>query len=261
MDTMWASLGGVFGWVVRASIYAAAAIIIIVLVQTLTRQLLPARWSYALWLILLGRLVLPAGPECSLSVWNFVPRWTHWMSLDSYANKTGATDRAFFSRGGVSLSTAKPGSISPPASNYALIQKNKEEEKHQISQNDSIWVSVLQLARNLLPGIWLAGALSLMIGIAVSNLRLWNSVRKLRLMTDQTLLELLEDCKQQMQVRTIVGLVVTERVKSPSLFGFIRPRVLLPTGLARHVPTEELRYIFLHELAHLKRCDILIGWV
>jgi TonB family protein len=50
-------------------------------------------------------------------------------------------------------------------------------------------------------------------------------------------------------------------VKSPSLFGFIRPRVLLPADLASHTSLEELRYIFLHELAHFRRGDIWIGWI
>jgi biopolymer transport protein ExbD len=59
----------------------------------------------------------------------------------------------------------------------------------------------------------------------------------------------------------MVGLIVTDRVKSPILFGFIRPRVLLPADLARELPIERLRYILLHELAHLKRCDIHTGWI
>jgi beta-lactamase regulating signal transducer with metallopeptidase domain len=98
-------------------------------------------------------------------------------------------------------------------------------------------------------------------GIAFSNLRLWRLVRGLRFATDSALLELLEDCRQRMRVRTTVGLVVTDRVKSPLLFGFFRPRVLVPEDLVRQIPAEQLRYIFLHELAHLKRHDILVGWL
>jgi len=64
-----------------------------------------------------------------------------------------------------------------------------------------------------------------------------------------------------LQLRTMVGLFVTDTVKSPSLFGFIRPRVLLPANFIGHVDREELRCIFLHELAHLKRGDIWISWI
>jgi beta-lactamase regulating signal transducer with metallopeptidase domain len=85
--------------------------------------------------------------------------------------------------------------------------------------------------------------------------------RKLRLVTEQPLTELLEDCKQLTNVRTVVGLAITDRVKSPFLFGFVRPRILIPAGLQNHIPMEEMQYIFLHELAHLKRSDIWIGWI
>ena len=58
-----------------------------------------------------------------------------------------------------------------------------------------------------------------------------------------------------------MSLVETEAINSPTLFGFVRPRLLLPTGLVSTFTREELRHVFLHELAHIKRHDILTGWV
>jgi hypothetical protein len=58
-----------------------------------------------------------------------------------------------------------------------------------------------------------------------------------------------------------VTVVETREVGSPTLFGFIRPRLLLPAGFTRSFSSDELRHVFLHELAHIKRCDILIGWL
>ena len=74
-------------------------------------------------------------------------------------------------------------------------------------------------------------------------------------------MNLLEDCKQAMGLRVPVTLVETAAVGSPSLFGFVRPRLLLPVGLTRGFSQEELRYVFLHELSHIKRQDILTGWL
>jgi len=79
--------------------------------------------------------------------------------------------------------------------------------------------------------------------------------------TDQQILDLLEDCKMQMGVRTIVAVVVTDRTRSPALFGFLRPRILLPQGLIETLSLDELHYVFLHELAHLKRRDIYLAWL
>jgi len=90
---------------------------------------------------------------------------------------------------------------------------------------------------------------------------LWLTVKRERPITDQNILELLEDCKMEMGVQTILGVVVSDRIKSPALFGFVRPRLLLPQGMLETYGLEELRYVFIHELAHLKQRDIYLGWL
>jgi len=80
-------------------------------------------------------------------------------------------------------------------------------------------------------------------------------------LTEGKILDLLEDCKVQVGVQTILGVIVTDKVKSPALFGVVRPRLLLPEGMLETLSAEELRYVFLHELAHLKRHDIYLGWL
>jgi beta-lactamase regulating signal transducer with metallopeptidase domain/WD40 repeat protein len=116
-------------------------------------------------------------------------------------------------------------------------------------------------AVSVLPLLWLAGALVLAVYVCAGNFHLWWLVTRERPLTDQDILDLLEDCKSQMGIRTILGVVVSDKVKSPALFGFIRPRLLLPAGMIETISREELRYVFLHELAHLKRHDIYVGYL
>jgi len=113
----------------------------------------------------------------------------------------------------------------------------------------------------ILPILWLVGALVMAGIVGARNFTLWRTVRRERPITDQEILDLLEDCKMEMNVRTIVGVVVSDRVKSPVLFGFVRPRLLLPQGILETYDLEELRYIFIHELAHFKQRDIYLGWL
>jgi len=79
--------------------------------------------------------------------------------------------------------------------------------------------------------------------------------------TDGAVLELLEDCKQEMRVNTPIAVLETAAVCTPCLFGSIRPRILLPPGLLHNFSAAELRYVFLHELAHVKRGDIAVNWL
>ena len=68
-------------------------------------------------------------------------------------------------------------------------------------------------------------------------------------------------------IRVPLTVVETGEVQTPALFGFIRPRLLLPVGMTKGFSLRELRLIFLHELAHLRARDILIweegkaGWL
>lgn len=63
-----------------------------------------------------------------------------------------------------------------------------------------------------------------------------------------------------MRVRTAPGLWETTAVQTPALRGLLRPRLLLPPGLAATFTREELRHVFLHELAHLRRRDAAANW-
>ena len=111
-----------------------------------------------------------------------------------------------------------------------------------------------------IPFIWLFGILAVAGWVLIQS-QSYSKIRTRRPLTDQKTLDLLEDCKEEMGVRTYLAVIETSHVKSPSLFGFIRPRLLLPEGSVENLGNRCLRHIFLHELAHLKRHDIPINWL
>jgi beta-lactamase regulating signal transducer with metallopeptidase domain len=108
---------------------------------------------------------------------------------------------------------------------------------------------------------WFVGAVALGIIAMIFNIKFWRIIKSQRPLTEGRVLDLFEDCKSQMRIQTIIGIIVTANVESPAFFGVIRPRLLLPSGLVESLRREELRYVFLHELAHHKRHDIYLGWL
>ena len=58
-----------------------------------------------------------------------------------------------------------------------------------------------------------------------------------------------------------VSAVAVDGIGGPAFWGLFPPRLLLPPETLARGDRAELRHIFLHELAHLKRHDILIGHV
>jgi beta-lactamase regulating signal transducer with metallopeptidase domain/tetratricopeptide (TPR) repeat protein len=53
--------------------------------------------------------------------------------------------------------------------------------------------------------------------------------------------------------------LVSDRVATPVCFGLVRPTVLLPRAVAAG-PVAELRWVFAHELDHVRRGDPATGW-
>ena len=56
-----------------------------------------------------------------------------------------------------------------------------------------------------------------------------------------------------------VRVLVSDLIDTPTLFGWMRPVILLPTAVALNFPREQLELILAHELSHLRRYDHYIN--
>lgn len=261
------------GWLLKTTVQGSVLITLIFAIKWLLRARLTARWQYALWLLLLVQLASPWMPQSRLSlsslIFNSVPR-SHFTVMTgnpvSHHEVPNTSDRTAKSRQETVTVLAEKQSPSVAIANAetATIPQRPvaSEVPSDIRQVQDLSNStVLRGLFPIWPWLWLTGALGLGVYIGVRSLRLWLIVTAERQLVDQEVLELLEDCKQQMYVKTPVSVVVTDKVRSPALFGFVRPRILLPQGLLEMVSLDELHYVFLHELAHLKRGDIYARWL
>jgi beta-lactamase regulating signal transducer with metallopeptidase domain len=109
--------------------------------------------------------------------------------------------------------------------------------------------------------IWLIGAI---LFVSVVLVRTWNGSRpwmQRRLSTSPVILDLLEDCRQTARIRAPIGLIVSNEIQTPSLLGWLRPRILLPAKIVDNASREQLRAILFHELAHFRAGDIPLGWL
>ncbi|HUV40717.1 MAG TPA: M56 family metallopeptidase, partial [Sedimentisphaerales bacterium] len=233
-----------FGWVLVSSAQAAVLVCLIFLVKAIIRNRLAVRWHYWLWLIVLVRMVMPWAPASSFSVFTLIGRAKITAPAEYIPKLTDTAEAPGLSPQGHTPDLLHP--HTPPAFAPAVPQPAA-----------SLSLNVI----DILSLLWATVALSLAFFASVCNFRLWRIVKSQRLLTEAKILDLFEDCKARMNIQTIVGLVVTDKVASPALFGVVRPRLLMPAGMLEIVSARQLRYIFLHELAHLKRRDIYLGYL
>jgi beta-lactamase regulating signal transducer with metallopeptidase domain len=217
--------GWLFGWLLRNSAHAAIlAAVIFGLERTLGRHLSP-RWRYGLWLMVVARLLLPVAPESHLSLFNLVDL--------APAGVAGAALQVL----------GLPTPVVVPA----------DEIPDPLADTPAWFIGAL--------AFWAAGALTL-AGLA------WRNHRKMKLaltmtspILDAEVLDLLRQSKAVMSVKRRVAVVETAQIASPAITGWWRPRVLLPNDLLVRLTPDEIRFLFLHELAHVKRADLALNWV
>jgi len=226
------ALVAAFSWIARTSAEAAVIVVIILGVQAALRNRLKPRWRYALWLVLVARLFMPWAPESPLSVFNLV-------------DKARETAPASYARIFEAEAAGLPAASGPAATAPVVVSLRAE----------SLTV------KGVLALLWVLGMMAFLARVAFENIRFWRKLRQAPAIEDAAIDALLTACRRRLGVRTQVRLIGTSAVVSPGLFGFLRPRLLLPPEMAAEGNLERLRYVFMHELGHLKRHDVLINWL
>lgn len=105
--------------------------------------------------------------------------------------------------------------------------------------------------------IWLAVAVALLLGLAWIELRFRRVVARAPTPGDPGLDALLDEVRRDVGLRRPVEIRVVAGLSSPAVTGLRRPRLLVPEDALRGFSDEERRCVLLHELAHLRRHDVL----
>ncbi len=246
-------------WLFHASWQASVLIVLVLLAQWLFRNQLTPRWRYSLWLLVVIRLAMPFSAESGLSIFNYLKA-----RREPEMPKIIAADTPTAAHAGQKTSTPKTPSSN--AARYIIANGDAAFAKEPVvlanNRTEPSWIAFLN--RFWFPAAiwtWLAGLVGLPLYLFISTVRLARKVGRLRSMTNPSVLGLLEDCKELMDVRVPLVVIESKEISSPALYGFIRPRLLLPLGLVDRFTNQELRFVFLHELAHIKRHDIAMNWV
>ncbi|WP_342720049.1 M56 family metallopeptidase (plasmid) [Bacillus paramycoides] len=246
-----------FDWMIETSIMASILVGLILCIKVLFRNKLTPRWQYMLWIILIIRLVLPWSPGSSYSIY----------SVLTYKN-----DDAFISSRN-------------PVANFLTQERIQElkdiddtkvltkEDTYTSSSTKTVQANKTQTGMNekqddkpipfytICIYIWLTGVILLSVATFIMNRRLLLYIKKQPVITDEKIVQIFEKCKQSMSIQRNIPLFVSGKVSSPTVFGFIRPKLLLSTVHMKILDEQQLRYIFHHELAHIKRRDVGVNWL
>ncbi|MEN6336466.1 MAG: M56 family metallopeptidase [Phycisphaerales bacterium] len=238
MDSLATSLLPFCVWLLRTTCQASLLIGLVVAIHKTLGRRLGARGRCCLWLVVLARMAMPWAPQSGMSVHNLLPLSPLEEVLASEPPQANETSR-------VSASARDP----------------EVEASGEASQFGPTSWRLRTTSVVLASAVWLAGTCLLAGSIATGAIRVRRALRSARPITDDWVLDLLDDCKRLIGTNADVRAVAMDGLASPALCGLRRPRLLLPEAVLVQKDRNELRHIMLHELAHLKRHDILLGHV
>jgi beta-lactamase regulating signal transducer with metallopeptidase domain len=100
---------------------------------------------------------------------------------------------------------------------------------------------------------------------ALRVLRHWRDTQRLlrgsRPLRNRPLEECVRALSERLRLKSAPSISESPAVSSPVLVGIFRPQIILPHGLADSVSPSRLELMLAHELAHLRRKDLLWLWL
>ncbi|RKD27101.1 hypothetical protein BEP19_00580 [Ammoniphilus oxalaticus] len=230
-----------FLWVVESSLAASVVILLVLAVQTIFRRYISPRLSHLLWLIVLIRLLVPVFPDSPVSIFNL-------FSNGQNVSESGMVIRPFTNIG---MNHFQALDKQPVPLNPSIPEKFPSLETNEAS------MSLTAVGLKLFSAVWFLGTLVLSVYL---GLVLWKTSRQRRLydrVTDSDIISIVTQCREKLGIKQSVPVYTGKYKKSPYLSGLIDPWIYLPEELNNQLGANQLTHIIFHELAHLKRKDMM----
>lgn len=252
-------LGRWLDWLLTHSLQAGVLVVLVLAVQWIFRRRLTNRWRFALWWIVLARLLLPFSPESALSVFNFVRPTAH---LERETAGDAASPLSLPPSSSLDLrfpiaENAMPDDPTPPL----ILPHPYLPPGWPTPTGPQRAGGYTDFLIPCLASLWLGGVIMLCGIVAAQTMRFHRRLTRSSSLADAGLRTLLDDCRREFGVSRQIELLETNLVQSPALLGLRRLCLLLPPGIGAQFDRRELRYIFLHEVAHVKRGDLWLNWL
>jgi beta-lactamase regulating signal transducer with metallopeptidase domain len=233
---LWSQALMLLSW--KGTLLALAVGLVLIL---LNRHLSPA-WRHGLWLLVLLRFMVP-------DVGNFS------FSLDGLADVPALLEPA------PAAVPEEASRVEAPAEMLSISAVESPVEMTSVvspamQPSAPVAVAPVWSLRQKLSFLWLCGVAAVFSVMVVLHLQLQRRIRKDASEAFLEVSAILDEACRLAQVRHTPRLLVTDAVRAPSLFGVLRPVILLPKQVAAGKDAAALKLILLHELAHLKRRDL-----
>jgi beta-lactamase regulating signal transducer with metallopeptidase domain len=232
------SLMFLFDWFVIASLKTIPLIVLVLAFQRFFGKYFSATSRHLLWFPVLISLTVPVGWQMDLTLLGRSESGTSSAPIES--------DRS--------------NDVLPDLTNAPQITRHNEQPslapvKQNVSQQN-----IPHPYYFLLPIAWLMG-IAIFMGLIASRLWYYHRIMGRAKTISSESSVTFKRCKEQMKVNRAVAVLASDEIQTPLVVSWITPIIIIPDGLEKKIGDQAINYIFLHELAHIKRHDLLFNWM
>lgn len=244
--------------IVNTAIFTLLFVLMLIVRKFIAKKI-SAVMQYALWAVVVIKLVIPFGFESGLSPFNL---------LSASENAAPAITQP--------LDVSDSGTLEDDFKHAALYEDYKAYTQNGTDQinNNTVHAANDIVARETTPVravnklkplgstewaliIWGGGVLivAMMQCLCVINLK--RRVKHARLPISPRVMQIFESCKKELGIKRRVKVQVQSALKVPFIMGVVSPSLVLPQDIETQ-NHEQIRNICLHELSHLKHGDLVV---
>lgn len=236
-----------FSAVLKMSAMASILIILILATKWLFKTKFSPRWHYAIWLLLIVKLIVPYAPMSSMSILNLMPE-RHQERLAEFSQQAEIYDE------GNSDEDVEP----------YQVQQDATYEEDIYPQNPLTFTTMAKKSQYspmaILGFIWLLGAVILLSYMLYFYKSFIGNKDNIVPCNDRECIELVKSYGEYIGIRDDIEVYWSLKKEiSPCVVGVFRPKLILPIDIYERLTDEERTHILLHELAHIKRWDNVVN--
>ena len=242
---------GILNMVFSTSITGSVMFFIFLLLNPITKKHFNSSWHYKMLILILVFFVIPVDNFIKLPlvpVSNISNSETGESRVpEKINNKEEIKD--------IENNT----SIEKQMPEYAVKDKLKDKDVNPIKTENKDFQDIkfnINAYKDMIKYIWIIGVITLFLLKIIPYTRFKSFILNGGTIVEENdILELFNICKDELSINTKVHLRTCNTVGSPMLIGIFRPVILIPNIDKDY---KRLKMIFLHELNHYKRKDIII---
>ena len=257
-------LTSIFKQVLYLGASASILILLILLIKKIFNKALSPKWHYYIWILLFIRLIVPFYPQSSVSIYNLFYPLAEKINLSSSPiSSIFPGDSSVYSSPKETSSTQTDLSLS----NDQALLANEDNGINSVNSttvdtSETYTENKYDFILNIVAFAWLIGIILLSLYTIYTNVIFAVKVhKKYKPFPDERINQILEKCKNIMNISHPIPLVSSRKIISPALYSVFHSKLLVSETYMVKLNDNEIKHIFLHELSHYKRKDIIINYI